>query len=353
MPNPQLAQPQRAPKPRRPQLTQDALIAEALETEERNRESLREFLEREEERKARLRGSGKPRIEGAFIRWKSVGIESRQRLVRLVEDRAALPSNSAPGEGAGPSVLPDVGGDQHPKGVQSNEALVNGSASTPSIPAVTAVPDAPKDGNPVAVHERSAGPGSADQKDGVDSVLTQPRSPEIERHARTLLSVHSLPEDATWVDEFEAIFGTHCHWDALPIVPARNRPLRPRQSTCALTGLPALYKDPRTGIPYANAGAYKTLTELLEDRFVWTGVPPSETGSAPIGYYAIREDDAGAADVFVEPPMPVESTLATGQDPSELPLPDLESGENLGSASTPTTSRSGRRTSGRMKAPVA
>ncbi len=50
--------------------TLDALIAEALEVEEENRESLRRFLEQEEERRAKQR-QRKERITGPFVRWMS------------------------------------------------------------------------------------------------------------------------------------------------------------------------------------------------------------------------------------------------------------------------------------------
>ncbi len=65
---------------------------------------------------------------------------------------------------------------------------------------------------------------------------------------RTLLSVERMPDDWEWLDEFNVLLGTHCDWSAYPFVPSRNRPLKPRQSICPITGLPAVYKDPRTGV---------------------------------------------------------------------------------------------------------
>ncbi len=57
------AQPVRVVQKKKESLTQDALIAEALEVEEENRESLRRFLEQEEERRAKQR-QRKERITG-------------------------------------------------------------------------------------------------------------------------------------------------------------------------------------------------------------------------------------------------------------------------------------------------
>ncbi|KAF9113758.1 hypothetical protein BGX27_000863 [Mortierella sp. AM989] len=39
---------------------------------------------------------------------------------------------------------------------------------------------------------------------------------------------------------------------------------------CAITGLPAKYKDPRTGIPYANKEAYKILQNVIRHGYVWS-----------------------------------------------------------------------------------
>lgn len=76
------AQPVKVAPKKKASLTQDALIAEALEVEEENRESLRRFLEQEEERRAKQR-QRKERIEGPFVRWASVGM--RVRAVQEVE----------------------------------------------------------------------------------------------------------------------------------------------------------------------------------------------------------------------------------------------------------------------------
>lgn len=38
---------------------------------------------------------------------------------------------------------------------------------------------------------------------------------------------------------------------------------------CPITGQPARYLDPRTAVPFANLGAYKTLTQILGHEYVW------------------------------------------------------------------------------------
>ena len=95
------------------------------------------------------------------------------------------------------------------------------------------------------------------------------------------------------------LLGDHCEWDRLPIVPSRNRPFRPRQSTCVITGLPARYRDPRTGIAYATQEAFDTIQRVLRDEFLWTG---SGARMLPLssGCYAGRVEDYGAGGIFAE-----------------------------------------------------
>ena len=61
-------------------------------------------------------------------------------------------------------------------------------------------------------------------------------------------------------------------------------PARPRQ-ICPITGRQAHYLDPRSGVPYADSYAYKVLTGLLRQEYVWNaalgcyldrGEPPVE-----------------------------------------------------------------------------
>ena len=44
---------------------------------------------------------------------------------------------------------------------------------------------------------------------------------------------------------------------------------QPKQ-ICPITGKPAKYLDPRTGVPYADVRAYEVLTGILKHEFVWS-----------------------------------------------------------------------------------
>jgi hypothetical protein len=44
----------------------------------------------------------------------------------------------------------------------------------------------------------------------------------------------------------------------------------PPRPICPITGLPAKYRDPKTGVPYANIEAYKILQQVAQHKFVWS-----------------------------------------------------------------------------------
>lgn len=63
--------------------------------------------------------------------------------------------------------------------------------------------------------------------------------------------------------------------------------------TCPITGLQARYRDPRTGVPYANAGAFRILSRLLAHEYVWS--PAGAPGG--IGVFVGHEKQRGAIGV--------------------------------------------------------
>lgn len=341
-------------------LTQDALIREALEMEEENTQSLLHYLEQEEERKARQRQAGKKHMSGPFVRWISVGLD--QNIFNSIEVRDAkakkeppseerenaLPQGTEaqaareiperttplPTEEAGPE--PDSGAAEprteapnesreapnevaEPHSEAPNEATERHSeAPIESREAPNEAPE-PHTEAPIESCEAAQPPSLAcsEPNESVQethpplapshapmepAASTDPDTPSsTEKTARTILSLHGLEPGATWVDEFRYLLGDHCAWDRLPFVPSRNRPYRPRQSTCVITGLPARYRDPRTGIPYATTEAYATIERVLRGEYVWTGsVHRSVALSA--GMLAAAHDDGGAGGVFLRSP---------------------------------------------------
>ena len=341
-------------------LTQDALIREALEMEEENTQSLLHYLEQEEERKARQRQAGKKHMSGPFVRWISVGLD--QNIFNSIEVRDAkakkeppseerenaLPQGTEaqaareiperttplPTEEAGPE--PDSGAAEprteapnesreapnevaEPHSEAPNEApeprseTLSESRETPNEAAEphteapiesceAAQPPSLACSEPNESAQETHPPLAPSHAPMEPAASTDPDTPSsTEKTARTILSLHGLEPGATWVDEFRYLLGDHCAWDRLPFVPSRNRPYRPRQSTCVITGLPARYRDPRTGIPYATTEAYATIERVLRGEYVWTGsVHRSVALSA--GMLAAAHDDGGAGGVFLRSP---------------------------------------------------
>lgn len=338
-------------------LTQDALIREALEMEEENTQSLLHYLEQEEERKARQRQTGKKHMSGPFVRWISVGLD--QNIFTTIEVRDAkakkeppseerenafpkgaeaqaatgMPERTTPvpTEKAGPE--PDSGAAE-PRSETPNESReAPNEAAEPPSEALSGSREAPNEvaephsEAPIEATERhsetpiesceAAQPPSlacSEPNESAQETLpplapsdapmeaaasTDPDTPSsTEKTARTILSLHGLEPGATWVDEFRYLLGDHCAWDRLPFVPSRNRPYRPRQSTCVITGLPARYCDPRTGIPYATTEAYATIERVLRGEYVWTG-SAQRSVALSAGMLAAAQDDGGAGGVFL------------------------------------------------------
>ena len=341
-------------------LTQDALIREALEMEEENTQSLLHYLEQEEERKARQRQAGKKHMSGPFVRWISVGLD--QNIFNSIEVRDAKAKKEPPSEereNAFPqrteaqaareipertTPLPTEEADPEPDSGAAeprteapnesreapNEAAEPHSeapneATEPRSETLSESRETPNEAPephteaPIESCEAAQPPSLAcsEPNESAQETLpplapsdapmepaasTDPDTPSsTEKTARTILSLHGLEPGATWVDEFRYLLGDHCAWDRLPFVPSRNRPYRPRQSTCVITGLPARYRDPRTGIPYATTEAYATIERVLRGEYVWTGsVHRSVALSA--GMLAAAHDDGGAGGVFLRSP---------------------------------------------------
>ena len=383
------SQPVRPPK-RRKTLTQDALIAEALETEEENLQSLQMYLEQEEERKARQRAAGKKVMHGPYVRWISKGLRwgklepsaeadtkgpsaerdgmpsragtqghpaqgpakensagqptpapppSASAVPQTTTERPEAqatgqpPATGRPGEPAearqptpseGPGDRPALAAPQPPEAAPTPaepapkppEAASKPPEAAPK-PAHAPTPDstttepASTDSAPKIPTERAGAPteragapperagappkteGDADAAPAADGAADNG-----ELTVRTMLSLNGLDPQATWADEFRLLLGDHCRWDRLPVVPSRNRPFRPRQSTCVVTGLPARYRDPLTGIPYATTEAFDTLRGALHGAYLWTGAPEARAGVLGSGCFAGAADEAGAAGVF-------------------------------------------------------
>ena len=64
---------------------------------------------------------------------------------------------------------------------------------------------------------------------------------------------------------------------------------------CPLTGRPAIYRDPRSGVPYANVEAYQTLSKIIAHEYIWNEDLQCYTASDRSLQIEEEVDDGGQA----------------------------------------------------------
>ncbi|KAF7316957.1 YL1-C domain-containing protein [Mycena chlorophos] len=74
----------------------------------------------------------------------------------------------------------------------------------------------------------------------------------------------------SWGSTMTAMFGSHVNWEEVKVYSGQDRPLARPVPICPLTGSPARYREPQSGVPFANAGAYQTLKQVLNHEYVWS-----------------------------------------------------------------------------------
>jgi len=74
---------------------------------------------------------------------------------------------------------------------------------------------------------------------------------------------------------------------------------------CAITGYPAKYRDPTTGLPYCNSYAYKEIQRLKRGDYKWSKLVGAYVGQ---GTYAAR----GVPPRFLNA-KPTQASVATPQ----------------------------------------
>ncbi|KAI9510690.1 YL1 nuclear protein-domain-containing protein [Russula earlei] len=200
-------------------LTQDELIARALDMEEGNIIEHRDYLFVEEEKRKRAHAV-RATISGPLLRW-----ISRRETVSVSAETQHLPDG-----GNSSSTL------------TSEDTFVKLAAPQPG--------------------------------DSVNAPLSSSPGPRTELISKNyVIHESSQDESATrppWKDTMAAMFGDHVKWEDLKAYVSRGRPLSRPVRTCPISGRPARYIDPRTRIPYSTPAAYRTLTMILNHEYVWS-----------------------------------------------------------------------------------
>ncbi|KLO17532.1 YL1-domain-containing protein [Schizopora paradoxa] len=224
-------------------LSQAELIARALDNEESNIDEHRNYLAQEEEKRKRARVVRKS-VSGPLMRW-----ISRVEQEKVPPEPTSYPMSGILFAGHEPTqymassfALGQAGPSNINGALQSNNYL--GASSSSTLQATTPFP-----AHPAPVTERTEAVSKCyviiekDQKEGVD-----------------------LPQ---WDETMTTLFGDHVKWDEVKVFSGKHRPLSRPIARCPLTGRSASYRDPRSGVPFANVRAYRTLTRLLNHEYAW------------------------------------------------------------------------------------
>lgn len=295
-------------------LTQADLIAEALETEEVNRASLLAFYAAEEDRKAADRAAGIryalwgprltfiSRVEGGNA--EDVAAQAKRAQTQASDKGKAKEIAATATAAATPErgrrrmieVLGEQGQADWKAGEEEGlaavkEAVERDGATQARTAEVQQRTERPKRNASAAVKaaiaaEREPDPVETEVKAQEADLLPVARPPALmqqmdadERHARNYISLTEV-EEYTPFEQLQAILGEHQEtFTPLPALPEDER-----YPPCAVTGVPrARYRDPETGIAYADARAYATLKDLKAGKFALSAATLAFTGRVDFG----------------------------------------------------------------------
>lgn len=264
--------------------TQDELIARALDTEEGNILEHRNYLQLEEEKRARARVV-RQSITGPVLRWISRKEQTKEAVQLEQPPRMYVPYYNI----------------TYPTGVAVHSATASGITGGPFVsyvPPVAEGPPATNESTSNIVGVPTPNSSSAPQPSVTNATIprtptpsttfpptlpqssasTAPPQPLIEERTMDVCRnyvIHELTQAQSakkplWVDTMSAMFGDHVVWGDLRVYTGKNRPFSRPVRICPITGLPARYLDPRTNVPFASVAAFHTLTKVLSREYTWS-----------------------------------------------------------------------------------
>ncbi|MCJ1434965.1 hypothetical protein MMC27_004335 [Xylographa pallens] len=278
-------------------MTQADRMAEAARTEKRNAKSLNKWEETEqkrvEEQKARLAALHNRQLQGPVISWwsgQSKWIDGKLVAVgakKLNEgNKTTIQVEDLTGHPALQSTSLLIDSEDHRDVVMTNATPVSrpqGPAiSSDTIPPAMPPPASQIFSTPVQAapafldgihyyaslpqYQRSdTGPTLGHQPGEVEPLAsaTQVPVPITEYSTRNLIILENIDGNATRPPEL------HNH------ILLRKKTLKLQKATheaCAITGHPARFRDPKTGLPYANSYAYKEIQKLCNGGSRWSSL---------------------------------------------------------------------------------
>lgn len=147
------------------------------------------------------------------------------------------------------------------------------SEDTPAVPLLSSVESAERSQTSQIkamhlsdTHPASAIPSNTSDQTGTPTEESTPVEVVSTRNLVIVSKIHELEANAR--QAFGVLFSTK----------KSSKPTRRHSDICCITGLPARYRDPVTGAPYANLLAYKRLEELRSHQFRWSTMLGCYTG---------------------------------------------------------------------------
>ncbi|KAL7424331.1 hypothetical protein Q5752_000013 [Cryptotrichosporon argae] len=274
-------------------MSQAELIARALEEEERNREGLRERNDPEDRDNGTAPESVSEDAAPADAHPLPSGRDpaASSRLDTIDPGSAAsaaadadadanagkmTDADASSGAGVGATIEAAPALAPHADKPAASSLRADAAADAPAVkgralPASIPTPKAGPTSTPTAIAAPSAGPLTLPHPATTAPIASSlpvptpavvPATPAPAPYTRNYLLLSSLPTATT----LSLILGAHADWTRVAYVPARQRPLHRRPPACAVSGAAAAYRDPRTGVGYADKRAYAVVRAVLGRR---------------------------------------------------------------------------------------
>jgi vacuolar protein sorting-associated protein 72 len=170
----------------------------------------------------------------------------------------------------GPTALPTSSSESQPvekvTSIDPAVALAPPAASTAAAPAQATVPESalsPSLNQPSTSQIVQLQPPSANVKmEGLAPPEVPEGPPVIEHTGRTLTILENFDYATAQKSKYSMYFNAK--------KPARLTKIS--SSLCVITSLPSRYRDPGTGLPYANSYAYGQIRRMLTEGYIWSAM---------------------------------------------------------------------------------
>ena len=220
------------------------------------------------------------------------GTPQDQATTPAPSDTATIPSAATEPTTAVPEPVPKQLTFTEPQGPDNFLHGIHEYASLPPEQAPIAALSPRPGSQPASVHPPMLLPptGPAVLVQAAPQPPQPPRLPLVEEIATRNLVVLSNFEDLAEKDKESFSFFTN----AKKVPKVYTKLTRPAPELCAITSLPARYRDPSTGMLYANSAAYQKLQDIKKHRFTWSSMLGGYVGTTGVAARGVPEGFSGS-----------------------------------------------------------